>query len=213
MNIYALNKIFVEGESDKRFIDFLLNTFYEIIDADLVIDVKGKDKLKDNPLLIDERRKSEGAKNLIIFDTDFDNSTSKGGREKRLEEYKKIGKDLSVDFRIFLLPFNDESDGILENLINTCFKKEFDFFDGCWSGMIDCIKTEKIENLNVPAQKAFVFSKIDLFRDNRILEKWDYKSSSKYEYLDSGIWNFDRENNKKLNKLLEFIENNLFENE
>ena len=87
MNIYALNKIFVEGESDKRFIDFLLNTFYEIIDADLVIDVKGKDKLKDNPLLIDERRKSEGAKNLIIFDTDFDNSTSKGGREKRLEEY------------------------------------------------------------------------------------------------------------------------------
>ena len=63
MNIYALNKIFVEGESDKRFIDFLLNTFYEIIDADLVIDVKGKDKLKDNPLLIDERRKSEGAKN------------------------------------------------------------------------------------------------------------------------------------------------------
>lgn len=210
MRGYALNKIFVEGESDKRFIDFLLNKFHNINDDELVINVKGKDNLKDNPLLIDERRKNEGAKNLVIFDTDFNNPNSKGGRKKRLEEYKKIGEDLNVDFKIFLLPFNDENDGILENLINTCFKKEFDFFDECWERMIDCIKNEKIENLNILAKKAFVYSKFDLFMKKG---EFDYESSKKYKYADSGIWNFDRENNKELNKLLEFIETNLFENE
>lgn len=208
---YGLNKIFVEGESDKRFIDFLLYKFYEIIDAELVIDVKGKDKLKDNPLLIDERRKDEGAKNLVIFDTDFENNNSQGGRQKRLEEYEEVGEKLNIELKIFLLPFDDDRDGILENLLNTCFKQEFSFFDNCWDGMLGCIQKEKVENLNLPAEKAFVYSKIDLFKDNRILPKWDYKSSSKYEYLDEGIWIFDRENNTELDKLLKFIETNLIE--
>lgn len=213
MNNYGLNKIFVEGESDKRFIDFLLSKYFEINDNEIVIDVKGKDKLKNNPLLIDERRKDEGSKNLIIFDTDFENSKSNGGREKRLKEYESICEDLKINHSIYLLPFNDETDGILEDLLNTCFKKEFSFFDNCWETMINCIKKEENNKLNIPAQKAFIFSKFDLFKDNRALEKWNYKSSSKYEYSDSGIWDFDRSNNIKLNKLLEFIETNLFENE
>lgn len=208
MRQYGNNKIFVEGSSDKNFIDFLLKKFYDIDDKNIVIDVKGKDKLKDNPLLINEKRKAENAKNLVIFDTD---SIEKGGREKRLNEYSELAKELEVDFKIFLLPFNDDREGILENLINTCFKSEFSFFDRCWDEMIKCIQRKKIENLNIPAQKVFVFSKIDLFKNNRIaIEKWDYKSSSKYNYSDNGIWDFNRENNLELDKLMNFIDSNLF---
>lgn len=211
MKEYGLNKIFVEGESDKKFIDFLLLQFFGINNPELVIDVKGKDKLKDNPLLINERRRSEGAKNLIIFDTDFNNSISKGGREKRLQEYQSVGIDLNIQLSVFLLPFNDEIEGLLEDLLNSCLKKEFNFFDSCWNTMIDCAKASNIDKINLPAQKAFLFSKIDLFKEHRS-EKWDYKSSSKYKYDDNGIWEFERDKNENLDKLLKFIEDNLFNN-
>lgn len=159
MREYGENKIFVEGKSDKSFIDFLLKKFYNIADTNIVIDVEGKDKLEASPLLANERRRDEKAKNLIIFDTDFENDNSKGGREKRLENLKKIENLLKVKFDIFLLPFNDESEGVLEDLFKTCFKSDLNFFDYCWNTMIECIKNEKIENLNIPAQKAFIYSK------------------------------------------------------
>jgi hypothetical protein len=47
MEKYGLNKIFVEGKSDKLFIDFILKSFFGIEDNNLVVDVKGKDKLID----------------------------------------------------------------------------------------------------------------------------------------------------------------------
>ncbi|WP_294300062.1 DUF3226 domain-containing protein [uncultured Chryseobacterium sp.] len=211
MKEYGLNKIFVEGESDKKFIDFLLLQFFGINNPELVIDVKGKDKLKDNPLLINERRRSEKAKNLIIFDTDFNNSVSKGGREKRLGEYEAIGHDLNIQLSIFLLPFNDQNEGLLEDLLNTCLKEEFNFFDNCWNKMIECAKASNVDKINLPAQKAFLFSKIDLFKEHRS-EEWNYKSSSKYQYDDNGIWVFERNKNENLDKLLKFIEDNLFKN-
>lgn len=211
MKEYGLNKIFVEGGSDKKFIDFLLLQFFGIKDPELVIDVKGKDKLKDNPLLINERRRSEKAKNLIIFDTDFNNSVSKGGREKRLGEYQAVGHDLNIQLSIFLLPFDDQNEGLLEDLLNTCLKEEFNFFDNCWNTMIECTKASNVDKINLPAQKAFLFSKIDLFKEHRS-EEWNYKSSSKYQYDDNGIWVFERDKNENLDKLLKFIEDNLFNN-
>jgi hypothetical protein len=57
MKKYGLNKIFVEGKSDKLFIDFLLKSFFDIEDLSIVIDVKGKDKLIDKPLFADIKSK------------------------------------------------------------------------------------------------------------------------------------------------------------
>ena len=67
MKKYGINKIFVEGKSDKLFIDFLLKCFFKIEDSTIVIDVKGKDKLIDQPLLADNKRIKENAKNIIIL--------------------------------------------------------------------------------------------------------------------------------------------------
>ncbi|SDI10388.1 hypothetical protein SAMN05421846_10486 [Chryseobacterium taeanense] len=208
MKEYGENKIFVEGKSDKIFIDFLLLHFFKIDDKSIVVDVEGKDKLKNSPLLINERRRSENSQNLIIFDTD--SIDKKGGREERLKELNEIKTLLEIEFSIFLLPFNDENEGMLENLINTCFKEEFNFFDDCWNSMIACIESSEIKNLNIPAQHGFIYSKIDLFRRYQVEGIGDDKLKIPYQSLD--IWNFERDKNKNLDKLLKFIENNLFNN-
>ncbi len=116
MKKYDLNKIFVEGKSDKLFIDFLLKSFFEIEDSKIVIDVKGKDKLIDQPLLSDIKRKEEKAKNIIIFDTD--SKKINGGRKQRIEELNSIETKLDSKFEIYLLPFDDEREGILEDLLS-----------------------------------------------------------------------------------------------
>jgi hypothetical protein len=200
---YGLNKIFVEGSSDKIFVDFLLEKFFEITDNSLVIDVAGKDKLINQPLLSDKRRIDEKAKNLIIFDTDT--TKNEGGRKVKLDWLLNLNKE----FKIYLLPFNDESEGVLENLLDTCIKPEFAFFDNCWDKMIDCITSSNYENLNIPAQKASIYSKIDLFKKYRT-KNWDYKSSTKYDYSDNGIWTINPEDNEELKKLIDFISENLF---
>jgi hypothetical protein len=207
MKEYGLNKIFVEGNSDKLFLDFLLKSFFEIDDKNLVVDVKGKDKLIDQPLLADIKRKEEKAKNIIIFDTD--STKINGGRKQRIEDLNNIEIKLEAKFEIYLLPFNDEREGILEDLLNICVKSDFNFFDKCWNVMLGCINDSKAENLNIPAQKAFLYSKIDLFKKYRSTN-WDYKGSTVYDYSDKNIWEINSDENIELKKLLDFINDNLF---
>lgn len=207
MKEYGSNKIFVEGKSDKLFIDFLLKSFFEIVDKDLVIDVKGKDKLIDQPLLFDAKRIAESSKNIIIFDTD--SSKIAGGRKQRLQDLKNIEESINTIFEIYLLPFNDEREGILENLLNECINKEFEFFDSCWNTMLNCISESDYDKLNIPAQKGFLYSKIDLFKNYRNTS-WDYKGSTVYNYSDENIWTIKPDENINLKKLLDFIKDNLF---
>lgn len=209
MREYGLNKIFVEGISDKLFIDFILNKYFGITDDELVVATMGKDKLITQPDLTNTRRIEEKAKNLVIFDTDENNERSKGGRATRIKEYNKVAENLNTTFLIYLLPFDNEEDGILENLLNTCFKDDFNYFDKCWSVMVDCLRGSNLDKLNIPAQKALVYSKIDLFKNYRERE-WGYATSSKYDYFDEGIWNLEIDNNPNLKNLVEFIDRNLF---
>lgn len=204
---YGSNKIFVEGKSDKLFIDFLLKSFFDIEDSDLVIDVKGKDKLIDQPLFYDAKRIDEKAKNIIIFDTD--SAKIDGGRTQRLKYLKSIEEKINTIFEIYLLPFNNETEGILEDLLSGCINEDFNFFDGCWHTMIDCISKSSYEKLNIPAQKGFLYSKIDLFKNYRSTS-WDYKGSPVYDYSDNNIWTIKPEENINLKKLLDFIKENLF---
>jgi hypothetical protein len=206
---YGLNKIFVEGKSDKAFIDFILVKFFGIADENLVVEVGGKDNLENHIELQNQKRKAANAKNLVIFDTDYLKIGSDGGRKKRLAEYNKIATNNHTEFKIFLLPFDDENEGILENLLNTCMKEKFSFFDGCWSGMMGCINSGGIDNVNIPAQKAFLYSKIDLFKNYRTSE-WNYRTSVGYDYGDDEVWNWNYETNSELKKVLNFIQINLF---
>lgn len=75
--------------------------------------------------------------------------------------------------------------------------------------MLACINDSKAENLNIPAQKAFLYSKIDLFKKYRSTN-WDYKGSTVYDYSDKNIWEIIPDENLELKKLLDFIDENLF---
>ncbi|MEB3801069.1 hypothetical protein INQ45_08395 [Flavobacterium columnare] len=206
MKNYGQNKIFVEGKSDKLFIDFLLSEYFKIEDEKVVISVGGKDNLKNQPDLLDTRRIDEKAKNLVVFDTDT--LKNEGGREAKIKFINQIADSLNVKFELFLLPFDNEIEGMLEDLLQTLFDDKLMFFDECWDNMIDCFKKTEIVNLNIPAQKAKIFSKIDLFEKHKV-EKWKTKPEE-YNFTDKGIWNINFKNNPSLKKLITFIENNLF---
>lgn len=206
----GFNRIFVEGEIDKIFIDAILKEHFEIEDETIVIRVGGKDKLVNTPILNDLLRKSVNAKNLIIFDTDY--FSKGGGRIKRIQEYNAIATELGVIFEIFLFPCNDETEGEVEDIIKTCFNKDFEFFDNCWDKMITCFEENLVNKpLNVPAKEGFLFSKIDLFKNFREIDNWNYAKLTKYNYADKGIWNLEIKDNPILEKLVNFIKDNLFD--
>ena len=129
MNDYGSNKIFVEGEIDKIFIDALLKKHFGIIDSNIVIATNGKDKLIDQPILIDAIRKKRNAKNIILFDTDY--LSKDGGRVKRLNEYQNIAVELEIEFKIYLFPNNDDTEGEVEDVIKTCFNRNVESIVFC----------------------------------------------------------------------------------
>ncbi|MFA6150461.1 MAG: DUF3226 domain-containing protein [Chitinophagaceae bacterium] len=211
MRDFGLNKIFVEGKSDKIFIEAVLFKYFGIDSEQegfrgLIVNTEGKDKLKkvdlkNQPDLINTERIQANAKNLIIFDTDYESKG--GGLYKRRKEYQKVSEEAGADFRIYLLP-NDSDEGELENLVKTCFKDEFVFFDKCWQGMIGCFEKQEGLNLNLPEIKGYNYSYSDLLKAYR-------SNEIKNEYLDEGLWNLNTDTNKDLKKLVDFIEQNFFE--
>ncbi|MFN8284958.1 MAG: DUF3226 domain-containing protein [Chitinophagales bacterium] len=208
MKEIGLNKIFVEGASDKLFIDAILSKFFQIEDDQIVINVQGKDNLQNHPAFKVAERIETNAKNLVIFDTDY--LAKNGGREKRLGEYNKVAKELGVEFLIYLLPFDDNIEGELEDLVKTCFKDEFGFFDECWHKMIACFNRVQLKHpLNLPNIDGYLYSYVDLLSKFKTIGYQNRKTEIKF--LDSGLWNLEIDNNIQLKKLIDFIENNLFD--
>lgn len=161
---------------------------------------------KKTSVLLDPVRSEHSGKNLIIFDADGKNN--EGGFAKRKNQLKIIGKNLNVEFEIFLFA-DDETDGDLESFYSSCFKKDKVFFKDCWDNMYNCI----VENnsirldLKVPTSAEMVYSYVDLFKKYKE-EQYENKKS-KRNYFDKGLWDFDFENNINLKNLTKFLENNL----
>lgn len=210
MRNYGLNKVFVEGKSDRDFLHAVLLRFFNIDCSQkehekLVISTEGKDNLKNQPdLASSQERIREGARNLVIFDADLESKG--GGLEMRRNEYGVLAELLGADFRLFLFPDN-ERDGELENIVGSCFREEFRFFDECWSRMIECFGAKGGVELNLPGSKGFIFSYADLFDDHRTKPLVKGKTN----FLDEGLWMLDTENNEGLKRLVSFIDQNLFE--
>jgi hypothetical protein len=208
---FNLHKIFVEGSTDKGFLVFLFEKYGISFDSNeqvnnAIIDCNGYTNIsKQTGILKDKFRIENGGKNLIIFDAD--SNRNNGGLEKRknylLGESKKIG----VDFEIFLFP-NNKSDGDLEDFYCAFFKKDLSFFNGCWDGMINCLKENKNDlTLKLPYAHEKVFSYVDLFESYK---KGEYKNTkTKRSYFDEGLWEFDFINNENLKELCNFLEINL----
>ena len=213
---FDLHKIFVEGKTDQALIQFLLEEKFAIKlnegqVNDFIINCGGWTNLeKKTSVLLDPLRLENKGKNIIIFDADGKNN--EGGFEKRKKKLESVAKKLKIEFKIFLFP-NNENDGDLESFYSSCFKKEMKFFKDCWGNLYNCIEENNIYklDLNVPTSADMVFSYVDLFEKHKE-EEYENKKS-KRNYFDKGLWEFDFENNKNLKNLIEFLENNLINNE
>lgn len=207
-----LHKIFVEGKTDQGFIQYIIETIFEISlnekqVNDSIIDCVGWTNIeKKTSVLLDPIRLENEGKNIIIFDAD--KPSNAGGFEKRKRQLENIAKDLGVEFHIFLFP-NNKNDGDLETFYSNCFKEDKKFFKDCWDGMIKCFEKNSAEkfDLKIPKSAEMIFSYVDLFQNYK--EETYENKKTKRNYFDKGLWEFDFENNEHLKELVEFLQKHL----
>ena len=208
---FNLHKIFVEGETDQNFIAKILELRFGITfphsGAELntsIVSCDGWTKLSNKIILRDDFRRRNNGKNLIIIDADSKNND--GGYAKRHNQLQAIAQELGVKFDIFLFPDN-QSEGVLEDFYCSCFRPEMKFFDKCWQSMLGCFEQQNTDKVTLTPPTVYdkVFSYVDIFQAHRV---GDYKNSKgKRNYFDSGLWEFDFNNNNNLKSLILFIEN------
>ncbi|MBK6825024.1 MAG: hypothetical protein IPG87_19375 [Saprospiraceae bacterium] len=158
--------IYVEGETDQSFINFVLYKLYGLQlepnqMKDLIINVNGKDRL-ETFLELDRGRKRKA---LILFDADYEHN---GGKALNFKKYKALLEKYEIQGEIFLFTERNSDEGELEHTIISCFKKNFSFFELCWENMLKCFhqNANKI-NLNLPGLKGKVYSYNDLFNPKK----------------------------------------------
>jgi hypothetical protein len=210
---FNLHKIFVEGQTDQAFIQFVLEEKFGIeLNKEQVnnaiISCQGWSNIKNQTGILQDRiRLENNGKNIVVFDAD--GKSNDGGFKKRKGELEQIAKNLNVKFDVFLFP-DDESDGDLELFYSSCFKADKAFFKDCWNNIYGCLESNKKElKLKYPKSAEMVFSYVDLFEEYKSEE---YKNSkSKRSYFDENLWEFDFDQNEYLKKLISFLKEHLKE--
>lgn len=147
--------IFVEGNTDKDFIECYLN-FLGINNRYKVIDSEGKDKLKTSKLDMAIPKSIK-----IIFDADNNLKDSKENIEKQLEDIEKeTKKEIKSKCEIFLFP-NNQDKGNLETLIENIAKEQCIL--KCFDNYQECISKLNNINIKLPPKKTKVFAYLNCF--------------------------------------------------
>ncbi|GEM_PF-2359217 len=188
--------IFVEGSSDKDFLDFCLK-FLNFTEYFEVVDVGGKDKLKNHNKL----KTIKDEEFLVIFDADDD-------CEKARENVKKQTEGKS-GCKVFLLP-DDKSSGNLETLLEQiakcpCVLTAFDEYVNILEALPkkECEKSCGLkEQIKTPAKKSKCYAYNHAFGFKNDIPKDKFKFE---KFLD-----FESEH---LANLKQFLNDNLSKNE
>lgn len=190
----SLNKFFVEGKADSKFlqdylrhllgIEFQETDFYIIGgNSDALIGAKKNEFLSNSDL---------GGRNLIILDADSD-------RQATTNRINALRSSINVQFELFVLP-NDHENGELENLLlgivhhrNMSILTCFDEYQNC------LIRINR--GYKVPSLKAKVYAYLDAMAHGRENEKMVKEESR--NYLIENHWNLDHSSLKPLKTFLE----------
>lgn len=177
-------KIYVEGKTDKRFIEqYLIHLGFDSVD---VIDTGGKDKLKSQvPIL--KTYVDEGYQILVIFDAD-DNIKL---RRKDLEEFKNKNQ---LVFDIFLFP-NNINNGEIEDMLFEIINTENKSIFKCFDSFNQCLE----DKYHRPNKEAKIYAYLDALTEKNNKETI---RPEKRLYLKSEHWNL---NSEYLNPLKEFL--------
>lgn len=182
--------IFVEGKTDKKFI----NDFLQVRFADRIQDwseiqvIDGKDNLRNykNRFKISS---DSGLTNLLIFDADND-------AKIQLENLNAIKGELNIDFEVFLFP-NNHSSGNLESLLKKIATTQ-EVFE-CIQAYGRCLNQLHNESLREIDDKTSIFIYSDSFKNPT--SKGHYR-----DYTNENIWNL---NSEALSPLYDFLSDHI----
>lgn len=177
--------IFIEGEEDRLFLEgytsYLLRDNFS---PEWFENIKGKDKLTKQMV---ERQYLYGKTVIIIFDANSSHKTT------RSEIHDKLS---GLEFKLFLFPDN-QSDGILENLLEEIVIPEHKDIFRCFEGYKSCLKGINADYV-LPDIKAKIYGYKEAIG---AIDKENKKKQFDPEY-----WNFD---SPELNPLKDFLLGNL----
>lgn len=135
--------------------------------------------------------KSPDEKNLVIFDADYPETA--GGFEDRKKNIRQYGKELEIEFELFLFP-NNKANGIFETLLRNLVKPEYDkliqYFEQYETQVKEFNKTLEEDTFASPDEKAKIYSYISAFKRSQKEQKtfkkdnWDF-SNKRYWNLES----------------------------
>lgn len=187
-------KIFVEGEADKKFFEdyfshlFGFNAPESINKTDDKNETGGKDKLKKVAKQMEENT-DQGGVNLVIFDADKDTI-------HRRSELLKVKTEIGVDFKLFLLP-NDNDNGTLEDLLEKIINPDNQPVMDCWQTYEDELKKVRIPTktpptLTIPAKKTKIYAYLETLHGETKAEKKLVKDRYR-NFRNPAHWNLDAE--------------------
>jgi len=208
-----LVKIFVEGDGDQVFIRDILKLWYNITLTkdqlkEVVIICKGYNKISNQ---IDEFKqleigqKREGGKNLIIFDADYTGREEDHGFKNKKKYLDNIMQELGINFDLFLFP-NNQNDGTLETMLESCMNPEHSGIMDCWKNMEICVDGKG--NYTIPADKSKIYVYLECLHGITNKEKDKIKDPNRDFTLDDK-WVINCENNPFLKELKDFFDASL----
>jgi hypothetical protein len=190
-------KIFVEGDSDKKFVsDYIGYLKIVLYDIDLrFILLNGKDDDKFQKTLPEF---AASDKNLVIVDSD----ENFAGRKKHLEELK--GK-LSLSYDVFLFP-NNSDNGELETLLKGIVWNKYKEYFSCFIPFGGCVQGVH-SDIKPPSLKDEIYSYLSsLLTDKETDQRGKYIQPSKMDYMNERFWDIEH---SLLKPLKEFLLSNI----
>lgn len=175
-------QFFVEGKSDRKFLQDLIKFWYkvELTDADINlldgIDVR-LEKLRLSRLNFEQNRDG-GIQSIVIVDADQDAD----GRKEIL-----AGWAVEFSFDFYLWPNHTDSgdlESVLEKIHNP---SNHDFFD-CWRGYESCLLASG--KYTTPNRKAKIFAYLESLHGSSKSQK-ELLKEEKRDFLNEKLWNLD----------------------
>lgn len=133
-------------------------------------------------------------KYLIIFDSDNEGTDNFKIKTSKINE---VMNKFDLTYETYFLPLNEVNKGNdLEDLILSCIQPNYKDFFTCWENFSDCLKSNFNES-NLPNKKKQLYTFKDVFNINND------------NYTNKDFWNLNTNENKELEPLVQFLENNL----
>lgn len=198
--------IFVEGVADARFFkQFINHLFGETVADERIVILKGWDNLKTEASALRMRSMTaNGGVNLVIVDAD----KAFQSRKDEIERWQQTNK---VDFKLFILPNNQDAgalEDMLENIINPNNRPILDCWEDYEKELVQLdIPDRTPPPLTTPAKKTKIYGYLEALLGPTKREKELIKEANR-NYENTLHWNLDA---KFLEPLKEFLENYISE--